>query len=86
MTVEPGIYFIPELILLWRDKGTCMDFINYDKLDSFVTFGGIRIEDDILVTKKDARNLSIKIPKQVADIEAVKSFFPDSQKFASPEE
>lgn len=76
MTVEPGIYFIPELIHLWRDKGAFRDFINYEKLDSFLAFGGIRIEDDILVTKTGARNMSVKIPKKLTDIEAAKSSFP----------
>ncbi len=75
MTVEPGIYFIPELIHSWRDQGICKAFINYDQLDSFMTSGGIRIEDDILVTETGARNLSVKIPKQVTDIEEVKSSF-----------
>lgn len=72
MTVEPGIYFIPELINAWRSKGKLKTFINYDKLDAFLTFGGIRIEDDILVTASGSRNMSIGIPKTVTDIEGIK--------------
>ncbi|MEA3452584.1 MAG: aminopeptidase P family protein [Bacteroidota bacterium] len=69
ITVEPGIYFIPELIDMWKAEGKHTDFINYDKVESFKDFGGIRIEDDILVTENGCRNLSEAIPKTVADVE-----------------
>lgn len=68
-TIEPGIYFIPALIELWKSEGKHRDFINYDKLDSYKEFGGIRIEDDILVTKDSKRVLGKPIPKTIQEIE-----------------
>lgn len=68
MTVEPGIYFIPALIDLWRKEGRLVQFINYDALDSYREFGGIRVEDDVLVTEKGAEVLSMAIPKTVDDV------------------
>jgi len=72
-TIEPGIYFIPDLIKLWKNKGKFTDFINYDKVEGFTDFGGIRIEDDILVTDTGYRVLGKAIPKTVAEIEEVMS-------------
>ena len=71
LTVEPGIYFIPELIDLWRREGKFVDFINYDKVESFKDFGGIRIEDDVLVTDSGSRVLGIPIPKEIEQVEAI---------------
>ncbi|NQV02880.1 MAG: aminopeptidase P family protein [Bacteroidia bacterium] len=71
MTIEPGIYFIPELIDLWRSEGKHTDFINYDEVESYMDFGGIRIEDDVLVTAKGSRVLGKHIPKTVEEIEAI---------------
>ncbi len=69
LTVEPGIYFIPELIDLWRGENKFTDFINYDRLESYKDFGGIRIEDDVLVTDKGSRVLGRPIPKEVDEVE-----------------
>ena len=69
LTIEPGIYFIPALIDLWKGKGKFKEFINYDKLEKYKDFGGIRIEDDILITKNGARVLGKLIPKTVKEIE-----------------
>jgi len=69
-TIEPGIYFIPALIDLWKKEGKFTDFINYDKAETFKDFGGIRIEDDILVTETGYRVLGKPIPKTVAEVEA----------------
>lgn len=69
MTVEPGCYFIPALIDQWKAENKFMDFINYDKVENFKDFGGIRIEDDILVTDTGWELLGKPIPKTVADIE-----------------
>lgn len=70
LTNEPGTYFIPELIDLWKREGKHTDFINYDKLEAYRDFGGIRIEDDIIVTETGAKVLGKPIPKTVAEIEA----------------
>ena len=71
MTDEPGIYFIPALIDDWRSQGLHKDFINYDLLETYKDFGGIRIEDDILITKDGCRFLGEKrIPYHPADMEA----------------
>jgi Xaa-Pro aminopeptidase len=71
LTVEPGVYFIPALIDLWRKENKFADFIAYDKLDAYRGFGGIRIEDDVLVTKDGRRVLGRPIPKKpdkIADV------------------
>lgn len=70
MTVEPGIYFIPALIDQWKAEGKALDFVAYDKLEAYRGFGGVRIEDDILVTKDGVRILGRPIPKTVAQVEA----------------
>jgi Xaa-Pro aminopeptidase len=70
-TIEPGIYFIPALIKLWKSENKFTEFINYEKAESFIGFGGIRIEDDILVTDSGYRVLGKPIPKTVMEIEAV---------------
>lgn len=71
LTVEPGIYFIPALIDQWKAEEKFIEFINYDKVETFKDFGGIRIEDDVLVTETGNRVLGKPIPKTVADIEAI---------------
>jgi len=73
-TVEPGIYFIPELIDMWKNQSRHFEFINYDKIDEYRDFGGIRIEDDVLVTDDGYRVLGSKpIPKSVEEVEALAS-------------
>ena len=69
ITDEPGCYFIPALIDKWRAEKQHMDFINYDELEKWKDFGGIRIEDDVLVTEDGARVLGRPIPKTVQEIE-----------------
>ena len=69
LTVEPGIYFIPELIDLWRGQKKFTEFINYDLVESYLGFGGVRIEDDILVTEIGHRVIGKPIPKSVAAIQ-----------------
>lgn len=70
LTNEPGIYFIPELIDLWKADKKHTEFLNYDKIEEYRNFGGIRIEDDVLVTIDGQRVLGRPIPKTVADVEA----------------
>ena len=70
VTDEPGIYFIPVLIDEWRAKGHCKDFINFDLLETYKDFGGIRIEDDLLITKDGCRFLGeSRIPYHPDEIE-----------------
>ena len=70
VTDEPGIYFIPALIDDWRAKGLHQDFINYDKVEGYKDFGGIRIEDDILITDNGCRFLGEeRIPYHPKDVE-----------------
>ncbi|MCU0915066.1 MAG: aminopeptidase P family protein [Planctomycetes bacterium] len=73
ITVEPGIYFIPALIDRWRADGKHRQFIDYDKVEAYRHFGGIRIEDDILITKDGCRVLGPRIPKTIPEVEALAS-------------
>jgi Xaa-Pro aminopeptidase len=68
LTVEPGIYFIAPLIDAWREQGRHADFINYDAVETFRGFGGIRIEDDVLVTEAGHEVLSAGIPRSIEEI------------------
>lgn len=72
LTVEPGIYFIPELIDKWQAEKKFTDFINYDKLGAYRDFGGIRIEDNVLVTETGHRVLGERIAKTVEEVEAMR--------------
>jgi len=72
LTVEPGIYFMPELIGLWKSQNKFAEFINYEAVEKTVGLGGIRIEDDVLITKKGHRVLGKPIPKSIDDIESLK--------------
>lgn len=71
MTIEPGIYFITELIDIWKAEQKNAEFINYNKVESFRDFGGIRIEDDILVTEQGVKMLGKPIPKTITEIEQI---------------
>ncbi len=71
LTDEPGIYFIPALIDQWRKEGKFTEFINYDKAETYKDFGGIRIEDDVLVTNDGYRVLGKPIPKTVNEVESL---------------
>jgi Xaa-Pro aminopeptidase len=70
LTVEPGVYFIPALIDKWGKEKKFREFIPYPKLEPYKTFGGIRLEDTVLVTKTGARILGKPIPKAPARVEA----------------
>lgn len=71
MTVEPGIYFIPELIDAWKGKKKFSQFIQYSKVEGYRNFGGIRVEDNVLVTDSGARVLGEPIPKTMEEVESV---------------
>ena len=70
-TVEPGCYFIPELIAKWKAEGINKEFINFSKIEPYMAVGGIRIEDNVLITEKGHRVLGKPIPKTVKEIESV---------------
>jgi Xaa-Pro aminopeptidase len=73
LTVEPGIYFIPQLMDLWRSEGRHTAFIDYDELDRWRDFGGVRNEEDYLVTDTGARRLGPPKPMSVEDIEGMRA-------------
>ena len=70
-TVEPGCYFIPELIEKWKEEGKFRGFINYEKINEYMPIGGIRIEDNVLITETGHRILGKSIPKSIGEVEAV---------------
>jgi Xaa-Pro aminopeptidase len=72
LTVEPGIYFIPPLIHQWKRAGRHTAFIRYEALRRYRNFGGIRIEDDVLITPDGYRILGQPVPKSVAEVEALR--------------
>lgn len=69
LTVEPGCYFIPALINQFKKEGKFKDFVNYDVVETYKDFGGVRIEDDVLVTNSGHKVLGKPIPKTVEDVE-----------------
>jgi Xaa-Pro aminopeptidase len=71
ITVEPGIYFIPQLIDIWKSEKRFENFINYDKVEAYRDFGGIRIEDDVLVTETSHKVLGPHLEKGVAELEEI---------------
>jgi Xaa-Pro aminopeptidase len=73
LTIEPGIYFIPELIDMWKAEKRFEQFINYDKVVQYKDFGGCRNEEDFLITTDGARLLGKPIPKSIADVERERS-------------
>lgn len=70
LTIEPGVYFIPELMDLWRKENKFTEFINYDKLFTYKDFSGIRNEEDYLITADGARRLGRRIPLHTDEVEA----------------
>ncbi len=73
ITIEPGIYFIPELIDMWKAENRFSEFISYDKVEEYRDFGGIRNEDDVLITKTGYKIFGGFVPKTIADIERYKA-------------
>jgi len=73
ITVEPGLYFIPELIDCWKAENLHESFINYGRVESYRDFGGVRLEDDVLVTENGSKVLGKPIPKATEEVEALTS-------------
>lgn len=73
VTIEPGIYFIPELIDLWRAEGKFDAFLNWTEIEKFRNFGGIRNEEDFLITESGFRRLGKKKPMSVSEIEEIRN-------------
>lgn len=71
-TIEPGIYFIPELIDYWGAEKRFADFINYAELEKWRDFTGVRNEEDYLITDSGARRLGKKIPLTTDEVEAIR--------------
>lgn len=72
LTVEPGLYFIPELIEQWKATNKFAEFINYDKVDDYIGFGGIRVEDDYVITETGYRKLGKALAISINDIEEIR--------------
>jgi Xaa-Pro aminopeptidase len=72
LTVEPGIYFIPSLIDMWKAEKKFDQFINYQKLETYKDFSGIRVEEDFVITESGASLLGGPLPKTIAEIEEVR--------------
>jgi len=70
LTIEPGIYFIPDLIDQWRSEKKFTEFLNYDKLEEYKNFSGIRNEEDYLITEDGKRLLGKPLAKTIAEVEA----------------
>ncbi|MGL5357046.1 MAG: aminopeptidase P family protein [Cetobacterium sp.] len=71
LTIEPGIYFIPELIQKWKHENLFKNFINYSKVEEYSNFGGMRYEGDFLITENGSRRLGDKMPKYFNEIEDI---------------
>jgi len=74
LTIEPGIYFIPELIDLWRSEKRHEQFLNYDKIEEYRNFGGIRNEEDYLITETGHRLLGESLAKTIEEVEHERTF------------
>ncbi len=72
LTIEPGIYFIPDLIDKWRAEKKFMNFLNYEKLEAYQDFSGCRNEEDFVITETGYRLLGKPIPKTISEVEATR--------------
>jgi Xaa-Pro aminopeptidase len=72
LTIEPGIYFIPQLIDVWKAEGRLTDFIDYDELNKWRDFGGVRNEEDYLITSEGARRLGPRKPQTIEELEGLR--------------
>ncbi len=70
LTIEPGVYFIPDLIDMWRAENKFSEFINWGKVEQYKNFGGCRNEEDFVITENGARLLGKPLPKTIEEVEA----------------
>ena len=73
-TIEPGIYFIPQLIDLWKSERKFDDFLNWNEIEKFRNFGGIRNEEDFLITESGYKRLGKPKPKTIEEIESLRNW------------
>jgi Xaa-Pro aminopeptidase len=73
-TIEPGIYFIPELIDKWKSEGKFNEFLNWTEIEKYRNFGGIRNEEDFLVTENGYKLLGKAKPKTIEEVEAIRNY------------
>jgi Xaa-Pro aminopeptidase len=73
LTIEPGVYFIPSLIDMWRAEKRFTEFINFDKLEAYKDFGGIRNEEDFVITENGYKLIGKNKPKTIEDVEKQKN-------------
>jgi Xaa-Pro aminopeptidase len=74
LTIEPGIYFIPTLINIWKTEKKLEQFINYTEIEKYLDFGGIRIEQDYLINENSYRLLGRKKPMEISEVEALRNY------------
>jgi Xaa-Pro aminopeptidase len=72
LTIEPGIYFIPSLIDIWKKDRKFENFIDYNEVEKYRNFGGIRIEDDFVIISNGSKLLGSPVPKEIHEIEAIR--------------
>ena len=72
VTIEPGIYFIPQLIDLWRSQDHNAEFLDFAKLDEWRDFGGVRNEESYLITRDGARRLGKPKPRTIDEVETLR--------------
>jgi len=73
LTIEPGIYFIPELIDLWSSENKHSQFLDYNEIEKFRDFSGLRNEEDFLITADGARRLGRSLPLTIERVESIRS-------------
>ena len=73
LTVEPGIYMIPQLMDQWKAENKFAEFINYNALDGYRDFSGIRVEEDFLITEDGYQQIGERLPITVDEVEAVRA-------------
>jgi Xaa-Pro aminopeptidase len=73
LTIEPGIYFIPSLINIWKNEKRLIDFINFEKVEEYLEFGGIRNEENFVITEDGYRLIGKNKPKTIEDVEHQKN-------------